>query len=1000
MAKAVTEIAVGAALITTAVATGGMSAILAGTAGPWIMAAFSAGTSFALAGVTGGISDLMGMNAGLAVGQRNPVGPWSIVYGLQKVGGIKIFEASNSNTGTTQTSNDKQLHRVYVLASHPCEIGAYGVWQVLVNGKQVLMQANPNGVGYNSYSPIQSTSAIVSASCTNGLATIVLAQPIFQVDGATLFIKGISDNTFNGIFVVTQPDPTNNLILNYPVGGPDRSALNDTGYVETTYADYRDKIYVEFLDGNHTQTFPTLLAAQTAWSASDLCLGHTLAYVQLGYDPNIFPSSIPIISFIIQGKNDIYDPRTGQTGWTDNAALCVADYMALPVLRGGFGLSLGTDIPYLQLATAANICDEQVALEAGGSQARYTCDTTIVLTQSRGVILQNLLTSCAGRISYQGGEYMIFPGVYNAPTLAINDGMIVSPIEWTGPTARTLANAVKGKYTSVENNWQPSDYPPYAQDQEHGYSTDVNLAADNNVRLVMDFNQPCASTAAQAQRVAKIVMLRTRFWDRIRLQCNMSAYTAVALDVVTVTHARFGWLNKTFEVLSLRVVQQSSHGENVALVCELELQATDPSVYDWSTTEQLSPFGFAFPPGGADGFCNPPENVMGYSGPGATINGQTFPSTLNATADGTINNSIYLSWTPPNDPNVIGGGHFEVQFQRTAYLAHNEIALPPGIGGSTGNNSSPWSSLPNIAPSSSNCFIGPVSDNSEYSVQIQSVNNVGVRSGWVVVTGIRVASSVGTLSYGNSEVAPSGTLQASFANGSAEIVVPPFTATMGAFSVYCSPVPETITGLTSGQLYFVYYVDPDLIGGNILPIATLNPTDFQGKYGYFLIGQILTPFPSAGYLPNQFVDEGTASTQGGTSLFAANPNSLATVNASWSSTYANGVYTYKQSAGSASWAGFIPRILTSNKVLSVTLSTVDKSNSTASFTVEASYGGQLYSLAALAGGNGVNTYTSSIPSGTDLSSVVVTVTALTTTVASQTVTGGTAQALVKSILVN
>ena len=57
--------------------------------------------------------------------------------------------------------------------------------------------------------------------------------------------------------------------------------------------------------------------------------------------------------------------------------------------------------------------------------------------------------------------------------------------------------------------------------------------------------------------------------------------------------------------------------------------------------------------------------------------------------------------------------------------------------------------------------------------------------------------------------------------GLADIVVDPFTASIGlVVSLACLPAgPYTLTGLNQNQMYWVYYIAPDFIGGAITPIS-------------------------------------------------------------------------------------------------------------------------------------------------------------------------------------
>jgi hypothetical protein len=70
-------------------------------------------------------------------------------------------------------------------------------------------------------------------------------------------------------------------------------------------------------------------------------------------------------------------------GYTNNAALCIAYYLDLPRVDGGFDLQYGRDIDTDQLIAAANVCDETVALAEGGTVPRYTCNGSIQVSRGR-----------------------------------------------------------------------------------------------------------------------------------------------------------------------------------------------------------------------------------------------------------------------------------------------------------------------------------------------------------------------------------------------------------------------------------------------------------------------------------------------------------------------------------------------------------------------------------------------------------------------------------------
>lgn len=92
------------------------------------------------------------------------------------------------------------------------------------------------------------------------------------------------------------------------------------------------------------------------WTANHKQSGHAKLYVQITFNRDLMSEGLPNISCIVRGKK-IYDPRTTLTAWSDNAALCIRDY--LTDTKRGFGCT-STEINDISFAAAANICDERI----------------------------------------------------------------------------------------------------------------------------------------------------------------------------------------------------------------------------------------------------------------------------------------------------------------------------------------------------------------------------------------------------------------------------------------------------------------------------------------------------------------------------------------------------------------------------------------------------------------------------------------------------------------
>lgn len=593
--------------------------------------------------VIAGIGTLLNQpQQGLATAARNPVMPWNVIYGRAKTGGTIVYV---NETG----EDNKYLDLVLVLASHPCE----AVDALLFDNQRVLIDPATR----SSFTPTQHTTNIASIVRTNGVVTVTLSAGIGDLqDGDQVQVQNVSgqaanDRSLNGRYYVEVIDATH---LTYLCGGFDVS-LGATGQVQTLWPDYRSKVYMEVLLGNQTSTFQGMLTStpydgdptnpvtvsNNPWTSAHMLNGKTAVMLRLHYNDEVFAAGLPQISFRVRGKNDIYDPRSGDilgrpsttlngwgpnghvgayeegedlgfnwgldggttrgyqspdkavdgnlgtaavaifrhtheyagcvwtfgaitgaarlnilsevpssgpgtvrsagiwysldggstwvqlynaatrakqwdsitlpggqdttqiqvmaftdshddmthavydihlgtgpatSGYTENAALCIADYLSNPTW--GFRASYGTEIPAAPLIAAANICDEAVTLASGATEPRYTCNGQFQLTTKRSEILQNMLTSCGGRLTYSGGQFIIHPAAWPGSSLGIGSKTI------TSATLSVITDFAQGAgYTIASANvWIGNisilDSPAVSHSTDYAKETDTHSLSD------------------------------------------------------------------------------------------------------------------------------------------------------------------------------------------------------------------------------------------------------------------------------------------------------------------------------------------------------------------------------------------------------------------------------------------------------------------------------------------------------------------------------------------
>lgn len=333
------------------------------------------------------------------------------------------------------------------------------------------------------------------------------------------------------------------------------------------------------LGAGGSQPFPNLVdRAEGFWTSQHRQTGRAKINVRLFANIDLFPTGVPNVSAIVKGKK-CYDPRTGLTLWTDNAALCVSDYIC--DTEFGLGATYATEINETALIAAANICDELVQLSAVGSptqfEKRYTLNGAFRTNAAPKAIIESMLAAMAGKAVCIGGVWHIYAGAYEAPAITLDEGDLAGPIRVQSLVSRRdNANGVKGVYTSSANFWQPTEFPPVA--------SAVYKAEDNDERVWRDIDLTAFVTSGkQAQRLAKIELFRLRQGLTVTAPFKMTAYRAMAGGTIALTNTKYGWSAKAFEVTGSRFIFDASGSLGV----ELNLRETAAAVYSWATSDEL-----------------------------------------------------------------------------------------------------------------------------------------------------------------------------------------------------------------------------------------------------------------------------------------------------------------------------------------------------------------------------------------------------------------------------
>ncbi len=666
-----------------------------------------------------------------------------VVYGRAMVSGPIAFAESTGDANNT-------LHLVIPL----CEGEIDAVEEVYLNEKPVSFSSfDANGNPTTGAFVSQRREDFTVTATPNGSgawsATVPTSGVIISVTSNTP--ESIVDGAFGGSSTITFSRSGTTVS---GTGVPVANTVVIAYYTETDISGSGTRLKIRAFTGSSTQAASSeLIAAVPAkWTSDHRLRGIAYLYVVLTRDETLYPLGLPNIKARIRGKR-VLDPRTSTTGFSENWALCVRDYLV------SYCGVASADIDTTKLNAAANKCDEAV-LTAGrpavadygvtaltrnsSTEPRFTCNGVVDLSQSSQDVLEQLMTQSSGLLTWTEGKWQIRAGSYEAPNalLYFDDGDVIEPMQ-IQPRTRVseLFNAARGRYVSAEQGYIDFDATPY--------KSATYKAQDNNVDLFADFSLPFCRTNSEAQRLLRLTLERARRQMVAEITVGIAKGMLVqAGDTIALTSTRHGFTNKVFRVLRWSWASPQA--------CKLTLKEEDSGWDSWTALDAantLAPVASLLP----DPFT--PPTLAG-------LNLDSGAPYARVRTDGVVEQSARIFWTASANPTVLQGGRIEVEYRPSWTTAG-------------------WLSAGAVDGAASQVIVGPVSPNAVYIVRARAVTSIGVPGAYVyhseVIAGpnsdIESASdnSLSNSNFRNGvsgwQLTATGTGAASFTGGSAAAFV-------------------------------------------------------------------------------------------------------------------------------------------------------------------------------------------------------------------------------------
>lgn len=493
--------------------------------------------------------------------------------------------------------------------------------------------------------------------------------------------------------------------------------------------------------GEDDQDADPLLQEAPDWTSDHRLKGVAYIALRLKYNQDAW-SGIPTITALVQGKK-LYDPRTQQTVFSSNPALCLYDY--LTNTRYGKGLLLSAiDIP--AFIAAANDCDNFEITPYSGANNIKIFQCNYVLNPEEKILdnVRDILAGCRGFLPFSNGKYSLKIDKSSSSLKTFNTDNILGGINIKGGDKNATQNRNMVKFANADIDYQPDQaaYPDYNSTEDADY-----LEENNDERLQDTVELKSCTNYYIARDFARILTRRSRNQLRVNFQADSSGLEVAVADVITVNHPTPDWGDKLFQV------------EEIALNSDMTVNILaveyDPSIYTYDESAIQKTYPDTNLPNPFS--VSPPTNL-------------TSTNSTAVSGDGSVIPSLTFNWTAPADSFV---QKYEFQYKRESSVldhgfitdSHTEnpdyglITSNAGVTVDYGNvtdaatqGETTYTSV--IVNSTQFVITGTVPD-VNYNVRVRSINDLGVRSSFVDLSAL-VAGDTTPPSIPNSVAAAGG----------------------------------------------------------------------------------------------------------------------------------------------------------------------------------------------------------------------------------------------------
>lgn len=298
---------------------------------------------------------------------------------------------------------------------------------------------------------------------------------------------------------------------------------------------------------------------------------------------------------VIDGKNDLYDPRDQTFKYSNNAALVLADWVITV---------LGRDVDWGEVTTEAFAADQLVSNKGGGTQARWTLNGTVSDEQSFEDQRSQMAAACDalfyertdGKVGFKLGRWV-------EPTLTLTDDDFYQVVEVQGGWGADRPDEVAVTYIEPANAWRETPSGVWVE-----RSVAKPIRDEPQLYLINNHNQ--------AARVCKRLARTKNAQHRVEGQVGMVGYEILGGGANGGAHRFVRLQLASLGIDDVFEVGEMAREGPAAFALSLNSVAAADFDFDAATEEPAQP---EYKTVISDGAIQDPSGLGGSALPGAAI---------------------------------------------------------------------------------------------------------------------------------------------------------------------------------------------------------------------------------------------------------------------------------------------------------------------------------------------------------------------------------------------